>query len=464
MVPAMKQLGFCTHLQRRGEGWKVEHLLPLLKEMGASFIREDFEWGSTERAAGRLELTADQSDILDRLAKAEIAMLPALCYGNPIHGEKHLDPDLFCRYVEFMVRSLREHGVKVVAWEIWNEPTNFAFRQTYGGSWSGQEPCLWGEKFCQLTRKAAALLKDLDPVTPVLVSPGEPQIVHLMRRYPEAFAHVDAIGIHPYPSRFPPETVTWGGEQLAQRDGVSVADDDHSFFSLCRMMRQYGRECLGRDMGLYITEWGYSTHDHSHRSGNLAGYTEEAQAMYLSRGLILALAAGLDAFAIYDFMDDGLDRYEQEHHLGVVRHERLRFEPKPSWHALRSVVQTLGGALVVEAPMRLVCEIKPLSRNDDKWQWPVEEPFLRINEPQMFCFKRPDAHVCFVWRGGRHSGEYNAPVGQVEWDHAPAFRQILITDMVGGRSLPVRAETHEGRLVLHDVPVGGSPVAIVFET
>jgi hypothetical protein len=459
--PPLRGLGLCTHFERRDQGWKVEHLLPLARQMGASTLRQEAGlWHRVEPARGQYELPEVEADWLQQATDAGLSVIPVLALGNPVY-DNPMDPQAFARYAAFMARTLPGR-FNIEAFEIWNEPTNFQFMGHYGGSWSGAEPCLWLEKFAELVALSARAIKDEAPDVPVMISPGEPQFFHMAMRYPESLEHVDAVGVHPYPNRFPPETAVWGGPQIERRDGVSVADDDHSHISLWRRLREHCRQYLGREPKTYANEYGYSTYDHSRKGANAAGYTEQAQAKYLARGLVLALAAGVEVVCVYDFMDDGLDRYELEHNFGLVRHEERGYEPKPAWHALRRVSQALAPAWehLAAPPARLDVTINPLPCNKDQWQQPPVEPHLRITGPQAHWFIAGDAWVSFVWRAGRLSGEYNDPLGAIVWDDAPQFAGVEMSDLYTGEALPARPSREAGCLVLPDVPVGGSPVAV----
>ena len=465
--PPMRGLGLCTHFERRNLGWKVEELLPLARRIGATTLRQEAGlWHRVEAAKGRYELPAVEADWLQRATDAGMSVIPVLALGNSIY-DNPMDPEGFARYAAFMARTLPKR-FNIEAFEIWNEPTNFQFMRHYGGSWSGAEPCLWLEKFAELTALATKAVKDEAPDVPVMVSPGEPQFAYMARRFPESLEHVEALGVHPYSNRFPPETTPWGGPQIHQRDGVSVADDHHSYLSLWRHARRICREDLGRELRLYVTEYGYSTYDHSRKGANAAGYTEDAQAKYLARGLILTLAAGVEMVCVYDLMDDGTDRYEAEDNWGLVRHEKRGYEPKPAWHALRRVAEALAPAWkhLPEPPARLDVTIRPLPCNADQWQQPPVERHLQITGPEAHWFTAGHAAcmgedwVSFVWRAGRISGEYNDPVGEIVWEGAPKFTKIEMRDLFTGQSLPVRPTREGGRLILPEVPVGGSPVAI----
>ncbi len=460
MEHKLRGLGICTHFSRRERGWKAEHLIPLAKEMGVSLIRDEIEWHNVEKEKGKYQISPENCDWLKRASDAGLGINFILLYGNSIY-ENPLDPEAFAKFAKFMANEL-VGKYNIVNFEIWNEPTNFQFLKHYGGSWSGREPCPWLAKFAELVETTAAVLKKEVPQIPLMVAPGDPQFFYMAERFPRSLKDIDAYASHPYPSRFPPETVPWGGTQIHERDGVSVADDDHSYLSLWSRAREICRKHLGRELSMHATEWGYSTYDHHRKGHNMAGYSEQAQALYIARGVILSFAAGLESIYLYDFMDDGLNRYELEDNFGMVRNEARNYERKPSWSILRRLSEILSPDWrpVAEAPARLNTEINPLPYNNDLWQHPVKEPYLCIESPQIYWFKVGKDVVSFVWKSGRISGEYREPSGSIEWIDAPEFRRIEIIDLNTGLPISATPTIHDGKLILPEIPVGGSPVAI----
>ena len=458
--PPLRGLGVCAHLDRRNQGWKAEDLIPLMRRMGVSLIREGVDWGAVEQTRGSYRVPDVTRDWLERAWDAGMSVILVLCYGNDRY-ENPLDPEAYARYAAFVAKEFR--GKPVLAYEIWNEPTNFGILRAYGGSWSGKAPCPWLDRYAELTALAAPAIKEADPQAKVIVNPGEAQFGHMVQDHPESLAAVDGVSHHPYSMRFPPETAAWGGPQIRQRDGIDSADDDHSFLSIWRITQERCRQRLGRELDLHVTEYGYTTYNAHRKPAIFAGYTETAQAAYLVRGIVLGFAAGLQSFCLYDFMDDGVDPYEAEDHFGMIRHEDRGLEPKPSFHAIRRLAAWLGSdwQYVADPPLRLEVPMKPLPQNQDLWQTPVVEPHLRITAPQMFCFRTGADFVTLFWRGGRISGEYNDPLGDLAWTEGGRTVQVTAAeDLVTGQALAASVQNQEGRWRLSDLPVGGHPVAV----
>lgn len=454
MTP-LRTLGVCTHFERRSGGWKAESLVPLIAGMGAALVRQEIDWSQVEREAGVYAIPTVDRDWLDRVRAAGLRIILVLCYGNPVHADP-LDPQAYARYAAYMAAELRDYPI--AAFELWNEPTNFAILKTHGGAWSGRAPSPWVDRYAEMIAAAAPAIKAADPRARVIINPGECQFAHMVRSHAAALAQVDGVAHHPYPTRFPPETVPWGGPQIRARDGIDAADDDHSFASLWRMTREHSRTGLGRELTVYATEYGYSTYNHHRKPASFAGYSPAVQAAYLVRGVVLGCACGLEALAIYDFMDDGTDRYEAEHNFGLVAHESAGWRPKPAWAALRRLAAGLGAGWRISAEPGVIldCPQVPLPRNQDEWQAPVVEPHLRICSPQLVAFDLDDGgHAAVLWGGGRHPGEWNPPLGDLVFAHPPQGA-VEVLDLVSGTEPP--AVLRDGRL--RDLPVGGEPLLV----
>ncbi len=460
-----KGVGVCTHFETRSKGWKAERLFPLIKKLGAVAVRSEIHWEKVEQRKGSYRIPEVYADWVDRATDAGLGIILILDYGNPIF-KNPLDPDAFAKYAAFMAKRLRNSNI--VAFEIWNEPTNFFFFKQYGGNWSGRPPSNWSDKFCELLGKAANAIKDSDPDATVITNPGEPQFFHMADKHPDAFINVDGISHHPYTVRFPPETVPFGGGIISAQDGAACADDNHSFISLFEMTREHALKKLGKDISLYATEFGFSTYNHNSRPSWMCGYTEETQAAYLCRAVLLSFAAGVETPCIYDFMNDGVDPYDAESNFGLIRNEAEGYAQKKSFSAIQRLIRRLGTSWTYldEAPATLSAEINEPSASM-QWQRLPEEPFLKLNGPEMHWFKTGKELLCFVWKAGRASCEYNQPMGKIIWEHAPAgLSAVSMEDIVTGEKLKVSNEIpnrngqHGMRKIASGIPVGTNPVLV----
>ena len=104
-----------------------------------------------------------------------------------------------------------------------------------------------------------------------------------------------------------------------------------------------------------LTEAGYHNvigRDHS-------GLSAKAAAKYLPRLLLHAFGLGLSRTFIYEFMDEGRDSADPEQHYGLVSSS---MEPKPAYHALRSLLGTLADPGPLFTPQDLDLEVSTTQR------------------------------------------------------------------------------------------------------
>lgn len=462
-----KSVGVCTHFESREIGWKIEKLLPLLLELGAGHVRQEIKWEWVEKEKGKYEIPEVSLQWVEAVAKAGLGIILILDYGNPLY-ENPLDPDGFAGYAEFMAEFLKEYPI--IAFEIWNEPTNFYFLEQYGGSWSGKTESLWLDKFCELVNQAATAIRRVNPAAKIITNPGEPQYFHMTRKHPHAFREIDGISHHPYPVRLPPETLPLGGGEICADDGVACADDSHSFISLFEYSIVHGLKTLRKRLEMYATEFGFSTYNANARPGWGAGYNEITQACFLTRAVILCLVAGVNSPCIYDLMNDGIDPNEGEQNFGLLRNELQNYAPKPAFHAVKRLLAALGEdwEFLPEPPVT----IDVPSGNFDQgliWQRRVKEPFVKIDYPLIYCFRKTKSCLFFVWKAGRVNAEGHPPTGRVIWENAPQVREVVIEDLVTGESLPEllgeppKCGQYSERFILKGIPFRASPIAIRLE-
>jgi hypothetical protein len=462
-----KGLGVCTHFESREVGWKIENLLPVLLDLGATHVRQEIKWEWVEKEKGVFEIPQLSRTWIDAVAQQGLGVIVILNYGNPLY-ENPLDPDGFAAYARFMAEELRSYPV--IAFEIWNEPTNFFFLKQYGGSWSGKGESLWLDKFCELVAKASAAIKAADPKATVITNPGEPQFFHMILKHGRALDHLDGVSHHPYSVRFPAETLPLGGGEISAEDGVASADDTHSFTSLFQYTEAHAQKHLGRSVKLFATEFGFSTYNAYPKPGWMAGYTENAQACYLARAVILCLVSGVQSPCVYDLMDDGVNMTDAEHNFGLIKNAEKGYQKKTAFFTLKRLIAALGTdweyvgshSMHIDVPMEAFQE--GLS-----WQKTMPDPFVKIDGPLLYLFKTAGSYVAVLWKAGRINGEKNAPLGRIIWEHAPRVAGVTMEDSVSGESLPVSFEPpppngqYRERMILCDVPFRPSPVIVTFD-
>jgi hypothetical protein len=404
---------------------------------------------------------------MDAVREAGLSVILILDYGNPLYDHP-LDAEGFAAYAGFMAKELRDYPI--VAYEIWNEPTNFYFLKTYGGTWSGKGECPWLDRFAELIDAASAAIKEADPAATVIANPGEPQFFHMAEKHSQHLARLDGVSHHPYSVRFPPETLPLGGGDISVEDGAVCADDDHSFLSLFRRTIEHGEKHLGRRIQLFATEFGFPSYNAHPAPGWFSGYTETAQACYLARAVVLCLVAGVQSPCIYDLMNDGCMEQDAEHNFGLIRNEEQGYERKPAFFAIQRLIAHLGTAweMVNEPPAWIDVPSEDFQKGLG-WQKVLPDPFVKIDGPLLYWFQTPDRCLAILWNAGRINGEETPPHGRLIWEHAPAVSGISIEDVVTGEQLAARLEQppssgqYSQRIILRDLPFRSSPLIVTFE-
>jgi hypothetical protein len=455
----LRGLGVGTHFP--SANWDVDKLLPLIRDLGVSVVRQDFHWEAIEKTKGHYAVPDDMRHWFDAVTGAGIKVVVLLSYGNKLY-ENPLDPQAYANYAAWMARNFREG---VAAFEIWNEPTNFYFLKQYGGAWSGRDDALWTVKFGELVRTAAAAMKKAGPSAPIIHNLENTPWLYSLRRSAQDFADVDGIDVHPYPIRFPPETIPFGGPEIEKRDGAAVADERHSLLSLLDFhSKDCPRKYLGRALECWVGEFGYTTYSPL-KDGFYAGFSEQAQAAYLVRGLVMGLAYGVKAWCLYDLIDDSPNPHDAESRFGLLADSTRGYKPKPSYYAIQRVARLLGEdwQAVDQAQAQLEVNVRPLADNGDIWQGPQPTGFVQVNGPEVRWFRVGRDYVTILWRAGRFNGELAPVIGKMNWPQPPEAAEgvkVTVQDLVSGEDIGVVVSREGSSLTVAGVPVGGAPIAI----
>ena len=459
-APRLRGLGVCTHFARRDKGWKIEHLLPLMQQMGVSLVRMEILWDTVELQRGVYAIPQVDRQWLDAVRAAGIDVLLLLCYGNPIY-DNPLDPQAFAAYAAWMVRELRDYPL--VAAEIWNEPTNFRVMRQYGGNWSARPPCAWADKFCQLQQLSSAAIRQVNPNLPIISNPGDPQFFHMLQSHPEAFQDIDGVGtpslLQPLPARNrPPMAAPRSTSATACPSAMTTIASSRCSAARSNSPRSTWAalfRCTPPNTAIPPTT---ST---ASRAWSPATPRRPRPCTWCAASSSASPAGHARCASTTSWMTAPIASSKKTTSDSCGTRPPAT-PPKASFHALRRLAQWLGTqwSWVATPPAALEAEIKPLPQNQDRWQAPIVEPFLTITTPQVFWFRVGQDWVTFAWGGGRNSGEYNPPLGRIIWEHAPPFDAIEAIDLVSGAPAEVIISHEAGRATVDDIALGGAPVAI----
>ena len=438
-----QRFGVITHLPRLNVGWTPD-LLPMIRALGVGSFHESVEWRLIETKKGVYAMPPLVEEMVDRGNALGLEPVILLGYDNPLY-QNNLDKEAFTRHALWIIDHFKG---RVKTFELFSEPEIHRFPEVYGGTWNGKEAdngdSPWIKKLAETVAYAAGEIKKKHPevklIGSAVIMPGTQRLF----KYPAMWKNLDALTIHPYPYHSPPEIVPWGGKELDARDGVKVSDEDQSFSSMLRLLRE-GLQRAGRpDLPIWITEVGYSTAQVK-KVGLWQGYTEFAQAAFNARLGIMAAGNGVARTYFYDFYDDGDDPHEIEFHFGLVRHD---YSPKPSFFALQRLCALLPGDSKAVAPKTEVERLDPWRPDDGA---------------QTYSFQRPDGtRVVFLWQSGRIYGDVQEELANLTIQ-LPNVAVSEIGRVVSGEKLSPKVSRDGNVLKISELPFGADPVYVVLK-
>lgn len=302
--------------------------LDRLDALGVHLVRRDFLWQDLEPAAGRFDFAAEDAAVDDSVARG-LHTIGILAYDAPWaapDGDPATPPDP-ARFAAFAEATARHFAGRVDAWEIWNEP-NVGYR-----FWKPRED---GAAYARLLAAASAAVKRGNPRATVLlgglfyhyegiVTDAATFLEDAFTADPRLGRWFDVLALHPYP-HYPPQAPPEADDGREQPVALMLAR--------MRALLDY----YGAPRPIWVTEYGWPVY---------GAVDEAAQARYLVRGAVEALAAGAERACVYT-LDDGPNptMFPPEDAFGLYRYDGT---PKPAAHALH----TLGG---VDPALRLVAD------------------------------------------------------------------------------------------------------------
>lgn len=266
---------------RPGEHQRVEWLLADLQALGLHHLRTGISWADWHTPAGQDWYRW----LFDRLAQAEIHLLPCFHYTPPslgIEPKTAAPPRQPKDYADFLDGMITEFG-DAFAWvELWNEPNNLA-------DWDWRLDPGW-EIFCEMIGGAAHWAQQRGKKTVLAgMAPIDPHWLDLIAQR-GVLNYIDAIGIHGFPGTWEFDWQGWS-IQVAQVQAVLATHN-----------------CPAE---IWITETGFSTWRHG----------EYAQL----EAFMQAIAAPVDRvywYAGYDLhrdlpTQDGIYSDVRHYHMGL---------------------------------------------------------------------------------------------------------------------------------------------------
>jgi len=211
--------GVHTRLTDEVEGWKIQHTLQMVRELGTPWIVEYFPWPYIEPEEG--EFTWGHSDVVIEHAEnqgltviARLGWAPAWARPDPQENEQettltYLDADHYDDFANFVATFVARYRGRVNHVIIWNEP-NLSFEWGY----RPVDPEGYVELLRAVYPRAHAANPDVIVLAGALAPTLEPEgsaaglsdLVYLERMYQAGAApYFDALAVHAYGLTFPPE-------------------------------------------------------------------------------------------------------------------------------------------------------------------------------------------------------------------------------------------------------------------
>lgn len=291
-------------------GWREwDRPVGALKDLGASWSREEFIWELIEPERGSFEWEFYDA-AMNSLASSGVNILGVLDYSAPWatedpnrEGADKYMPNIedWSNYVKTVVNRYKN---KVGYWQIWNEPNIAMFFK----------PAPDAGKYFLLLKSAYEVIKRADPNAQVVVAGTSGVDVGYLDQLSNLGAqnYFDVLAVHPYSLDFlsPPES---------------------GFLNNLRTIESVNKR-LG-NKSVWLTELGWPTHTNG-------GLDEDAQAQYLSRVYLLSyLSSDVQKLFWYDLRNDGDDALDRENNFGLVNRD---YSKKQSYHAYQNLIRILG--------------------------------------------------------------------------------------------------------------------------
>ena len=324
-------LGMATEMNDSSDpDWHRDFEISKLQESGLMRLRASVDWGDVEPTRGDWHIDA-RDPFVNMILDAGIQFDGRLCYGvdwaTPPGNDSGMDPADFAGYAGAVAAH---YCGTISSYEIWNEENISTF-------W---KPRPDPDRFGLLMKAAALAIRQACPGTKVVFgglscfeadtfTDGFWYFLERVRWFhPDIGDYFDVLAIHPYtliqyPS--PEWSLTIGGFEWPDVPGQ------------IRAARERLAAMGHPDTPIWITEYGWPS----------LFIGQEAQAEYLVRGALLAIAEGAEAVDWYTFWDnDGHNPIPTEDYFGLFTWPDAPGGPKekPAFRAAKGLTQVLGAA------------------------------------------------------------------------------------------------------------------------
>ncbi len=393
---------YLTKVERRRAGDNLLVLADLAKQAGVSWTREELVWSLIEPNQNDLRPIYDASLRLAAqkgfgiigmlLTTPEWARDPSCRPQRETYWCPPTDANTYARFAAWMVERYDGDGFqdtagspRIAAWELWNEPND-------AGNWAdiGADGDARKRRYGELMIAAYAAIKAADPTATVLIGgtylfdqgcaggicdginflsgPGG-----VFRQLPQARQAFDVFATHPYATPTAPDAL--GIPRIVLIEGTT------------RAARGWLASApIGRpDAQLWITELGWCT-----TPGNCPGIlpvSEEQQANYLIRSMVIAQQNGAEHVSWFQFEDAFNDPNRLAGNAAIVRDYNGQTYPlKPAYVAYRTLATQLRDAAVVG--------VGPVHTH----QFDPSQPYTNSGGTYDYRYRRGTTIIDVLWR------------------------------------------------------------------
>ena len=306
-----------------------------LQAAGIRWDRRDVLWRIVEPSRGQLDFSG-YDRVIDAALAAGVHTIPILLYGTSWAtaaagpGEHNFPPDDPADFANYARATVARYKDRISTWEIWNEANvGLTF-------WRPREDA--GAYAALLETASAAIRAEQPEATVVLggllyhqqVNAGAETFLEDMYFYnPNIGAAFDVLAYHPYklyPPKVAPEVDDPSTGELGIRRTVA---------RMRAIMTYYGDDPA---KPIWVTELGYPVYENT-LNNVTSRVTEEQQARWSIRAVLLLMASGVDRVFWFTMIDGAdFDAFPPEGAFGLWRYDdpsgAYDPQPKRAWLAL----------------------------------------------------------------------------------------------------------------------------------
>lgn len=286
--------------------------IELIKNAGFKWVRIDILWSHVEKEKGEYNFSK-YDELNQSLLDHGIRPYYILAYSNSLYEKNKSVVTKEGReaFVKFVSAVTKRYSGEDAIWEIWNEP-----------NWVHWNPQPSYKEYSKLVHEVTPVIRKQDPsglvIAPALAKVDKESIKWLEEIFKRGVLRdIDALSVHPYRSSNP-ETVV------------------EDYQKLHNLITKY----TTKDIPIISGEWGYAMQNISDRVAS-----ENEQAEYLVRMLLLNTSLQIPISIWYDWRNDGTNPNNGEHNFGVMWNDG---KPKMAFYAMMNLSYILDGYKFVE--------------------------------------------------------------------------------------------------------------------